>query len=759
MKNRKSFLISIVIVLVILALSPFLRELLIIKPWEKLVGAPALSGVLNDGGVSFKANSTQLGSPIAIEALCTGFNDDRDYLYNLDTHIFTRNDGKQSFDLKRRSDGKILRESYPGEKFFEDQSGGVLNISYNIRPSCGGVDVIYTISNSTSQQQLLPNFKIEGVKQTKTNAKYLQTKEWGGLADALGTGPYYQIPYPIDVTYSPVMVGVNDDVSIGSSFNYPYLQYKHSITPYLWWYNDSEVKHVYNLQWPSSMFGGQQAFIPAGSQRTYTISLRVAPKEKWILTLFPYKQYFNSLYGSLKQNHVKDLRPVKGDIVAHTGNQSSSNPRGYVARSYNNQAPQRLDVTGWGSEVTWILNLMQDLGYRRFMLWTPTGVYGQNSSCVNCDFPAQFISNWTGNLQSSISELQRINNAGIPLGLWWGHAGSIPVPDTWPPASLVKANLSNPSHLAFLDNELLKAKELGVKVIGLDAIPEMLVIDRWNWIDRIKQAIPGVQILHENGGPDLLHAKVDNFYSDSYNPSSPSMGTIGGPHILSRYLNPQSEIWVAVSTVTPGSGVSGILARGQQLKKWGYTYVDWGGANANQINSTQLNQCLDGLDNDLDGKLDWPYDSGCVDESGDNEDQVQTGGPTQPNGGGSTGGGGGGSGSSGGSGSGGTTTSQEELLRRIEELMVIVRMLQEQLAAQSANYKFNTNLSLGRSGIEVSRLQTYLVARGYLVMPAGTTYGYFGNLTKSALIKFQRANNISPASGFFGPLTRAFINK
>jgi len=35
---------------------------------------------------------------------------------------------------------------------------------------------------------------------------------------------------------------------------------------------------------------------------------------------------------------------------------------------------------------------------------------------------------------------------------------------------------------------------------------------------------------------------------------------------------------------------------------------------------------------------------------------------------------------------------------------------------------------------------------------------YFGKLTKAALINFQKANNIIPAVGFFGPITRGVVN-
>lgn len=759
MMNKKGPLALIVAaIILVITLIPFFRESLILNPWRQLTGATFLSStslppINNDA--KFAQGGPIEPSPVVVPGdLCQGYGDDRDYVYNLDTNIFLKANGKESFDLKRHSDSKVVRQSSPNDSFFEDRSNGALNISYDIAQACGGVDVTYTVTNPTFTQQQLPNFKIEGIKQAKTNAKYLYTKEWGTLIDIPSTnGVYYQLPYPTDVIYSPVTVSVNNDISIGSSFNYPYLNYKHTITPFMWWNGDGSITTQYTMD--------QTAYLAAGATRTYTINLRFAPQRNWILTLYPYKQYFNSLYGSVKQIHTKDLRPVLGNVLAYMENQDdNTNPRGYIQRPYNG-TNQRFDIAGWGADVEWVLDYMSAHGYRRLMTWLPTGVYSTSGSCSNCNFPAQFVSHWTGNLAATAGELQKINGAGIPLGLWWGHAGAVPVPNTWPPSRLDKADLSNPAHRQFLEAELIAARNLGMKVVGLDAIPEMSVIDRWNWIDRIRQLAPGVQIVHEIGGPDLLHAKVDNFYTDTFNRSTLTWNYIGGPHVLSWYLNPQSEVWVGVSGLAPEvGGTAGLTERAQQLTTWGYTYVDWDGAEGSQINPSDLSQCLDHKDNDGDGKIDWPYDSGCASERDETEirDVTSFGSqfpdipeppPTPPPGGG---------GSSGGGGSG-TNPTQEELLRQIEELMAIVRMLQAQLAAQTSSHIFNTNLGVGKSGSEVTFMQKYLVAKGYLTIPSGVSYGYFGTLTKNALIKFQKANRISPASGFFGPLTRAFVNK
>lgn len=71
---------------------------------------------------------------------------------------------------------------------------------------------------------------------------------------------------------------------------------------------------------------------------------------------------------------------------------------------------------------------------------------------------------------------------------------------------------------------------------------------------------------------------------------------------------------------------------------------------------------------------------------------------------------------------------------------------------------FSRSLTVGSRGDDVTALQTWLVAKGYLVMPSGAAYGYFGNLTKAAVAAYQTAKGITPAAGYFGPVTRAAVN-
>lgn len=104
-----------------------------------------------------------------------------------------------------------------------------------------------------------------------------------------------------------------------------------------------------------------------------------------------------------------------------------------------------------------------------------------------------------------------------------------------------------------------------------------------------------------------------------------------------------------------------------------------------------------------------------------------------------------------------------ELTAQINAMLATIAQLQAQLAAKGgvstgASVMFTSDLTIGSTGSEVTALQQWLVTKGYLVMPAGAAYGYFGNLTKMALAKYQAEAGISPAAGYFGPMTRAKVN-
>lgn len=72
------------------------------------------------------------------------------------------------------------------------------------------------------------------------------------------------------------------------------------------------------------------------------------------------------------------------------------------------------------------------------------------------------------------------------------------------------------------------------------------------------------------------------------------------------------------------------------------------------------------------------------------------------------------------------------------------------------------DLKQNTRGNDVKILQQFLNQQGFTISNKGAgspglESTFFGNQTKQALIKFQIKNNIRPVSGYFGPITKAFI--
>ena len=92
-----------------------------------------------------------------------------------------------------------------------------------------------------------------------------------------------------------------------------------------------------------------------------------------------------------------------------------------------------------------------------------------------------------------------------------------------------------------------------------------------------------------------------------------------------------------------------------------------------------------------------------------------------------------------------------------------MQMLVSGSMSTSASGSFTRDLQVGSTGNDVKALQVWLNGHGYVIAQTGpgspgneTTM--FGGATKAALMKFQQAKGISPASGYFGPKTRAALS-
>jgi len=88
----------------------------------------------------------------------------------------------------------------------------------------------------------------------------------------------------------------------------------------------------------------------------------------------------------------------------------------------------------------------------------------------------------------------------------------------------------------------------------------------------------------------------------------------------------------------------------------------------------------------------------------------------------------------------------------VPRLFAIALVLATPTCALAAS--FTHSLAIGSRGPEVTSLQEMLFAQGYFKVSAR---GYFGPLTKQAVMAFQKGNGLEPV-GSVGPKTRAILN-
>src|SRR5687767_9767903 len=93
----------------------------------------------------------------------------------------------------------------------------------------------------------------------------------------------------------------------------------------------------------------------------------------------------------------------------------------------------------------------------------------------------------------------------------------------------------------------------------------------------------------------------------------------------------------------------------------------------------------------------------------------------------------------------------------------IAALIAQLNAGASVIATFTRNLTVGMSGADVMALQKFLNRNGCTVSLSGAgsvgmESSYFGAKTKAAVACWQAGRGITPAVGYFGPVTRAAVN-
>ncbi len=444
--------------------------------------------------------------------------------------------------------------------------GGDLRITTQVVPATSGYDVVYHISNLTAVNQPLPTLNIYGL-QLESQVDYLDLS-FGTVFKPLQWTPANaaiteQNPYPT-TRFAPVSIIRDRRIAVGVSIKYPVLNYKHAVSPQFRRYSNMTDNWMTFV----SMMG---ASVAPGESRTYTVTTRFARPADWIHSLAPYRDYLWLQFGD-HAHYSQDLRPIKGrtESVSELIN-LDTNPRGFIPYHWDDGVVSRTDSHGWRRTVDRILDILHTGGFRRFVLWTPSGLYSDPSHypVTNGEpqFPSRIMTDWSPAMLASQQELQRITAEGIELGYWWGDSAMVEY--EWNPAEVYPLDINNPSHVAMLDEQLYLANERGATWIGLDSYRRL---DLWNavpWLARMQSQFPNLRFSAEPNCSDILLFLIP-FTTDSRNlPAAP---------LLADYLVPGREISVVFNTNRE------TMANAIHYTGWGSTIISF----TSNISATQL---------------------------------------------------------------------------------------------------------------------------------------------------------------------------
>jgi hypothetical protein len=355
--------------------------------------------------------------------------------------------------------------------------------------------------------------------------------------------------------------------------------------------------------WGGAEPTSSEGLVPPHQVRQYTVCVRVtdqlrpiipeqaagpAPENEpdaamasqaWLSLFAPYKDYFESRYLGLR--YTADPRPVMGGVTTQTSLITPDNPYGFVSLPGGGGRPYPDGWGGWHS----LLQSERARGWSRYMLWTPTGVFGPDGD--NYNFPFQFTSQWRrqvvpGGEPSMLRDLTDDQPDGSRLGLWWGN--SVIIMRSWPPKPDTGASTldpADPQHQALAHDELQGAVETAnAEMIGLDAF----TLPPWKayrWLRQLQAWYPGRRFIQEAQPCDIMSTLSPGFIAGTRTPAEAGYAVVTPPY-LREFLLPGHEYWASISQgdvmqeLGHWPSEAELIARGQDFAVRGYVPVFYG---------------------------------------------------------------------------------------------------------------------------------------------------------------------------------------
>ena len=428
-----------------------------------------------------------------------------------------------------------------------------LEVFYKIKKLKNGYDIEYQFKNKSNKSLKIPNIKIGYINLNAKNKIYILntanslTLEPRKIEKNLWINGSKELYYPI--SYSPVIIAADSKNAFGASIKTNFLKDR--------WAIGGKIEKT-KLGYIFIFTNENKKSIKPKENFKVLISFRKSPKNRWLDSLKPYKEYFDKQFT--KNYPPKDTRAILGLDISYIGAAGDKNNK----RGYNYHT--RLDLYGLTGEnqkykksfLKSLIESMKKNNFQRLMLWGISGEYFKNCKkkhCEDTNYPPQFISNLPKKLSQSIEKIKDLKKYGMDYGFWWGRSGEIPIknfevikPKDWNPDFLIPLNPIKKEHFRFAVNEMDIAYSLKAKEIGLDAYLKIEPSFQIKWLDFLKKRYKNMKFWIEGSVTDYLHTRASLFLQPENKFFNPLKTKISKPPALANYLNPNAEVIVYLHT-------------------------------------------------------------------------------------------------------------------------------------------------------------------------------------------------------------------
>ncbi|GAB5496788.1 MAG: hypothetical protein Phyf2KO_18680 [Phycisphaerales bacterium] len=440
-----------------------------------------------------------------------------------------------------------------------ERGNAVVPVISMVRHGALSYDLTFTFTNSLGTPRPLGRISVGtlALGQDITVYDHQQESRFADMNHDTALG--YRWTYP-GTAYSPVMVLMNQTHIVGVSLQYPVMEYKHGTLVRL-----GRLGGVF--RGPPEAYGWMVAFdlnnapstnqhteiryeavLQPGESRSYTISVRAIKRpaimpgpmerQEWLEVIEPYKDYFRSLYGTVR--YERRTKPIFGAEIANGQTIGHSNPRGF----YGNEL--RPDRVGFAPIASKFAN--QDYGYDNVLFWAPSGLFDQYRGM---NYPSLFTAGWLDSIKlrsaTDSNAFPIIPQRGKELGFWWGRSARYM--DRWNDDESEPLDPDNPRHMEQVHLQMDLATDAGATMIGLDAFTHqnMPVWKQKEYLEHLMDRYPGVSYTTEQLSSDVMHVITPSsnraFGVNERYTGEMRYHRLDRPLYLADYIVPGHETW------------------------------------------------------------------------------------------------------------------------------------------------------------------------------------------------------------------------